>query len=99
MVAHQQQHQRNRTGQRSTMESVSQYAGEAMARPKEMVEEYPISSMLVVFGVGIGLGVALSQALIPSFHEPTMSERMGRQLYDSMCNLTSAVQRGIKAYT
>jgi hypothetical protein len=101
MVAHQQQHQRGRSDQQSTgaMQSMSQYAGEAMSRPKEMVEEYPISSMLLVFGVGMGLGVVLSQALIPSFHETTMTERMGRQLYDSMCNLTSAVQRGIKSYT
>jgi hypothetical protein len=87
-----QQHQRMTDRARATM-------NEAMSRPTEMVQEYPISSMLVVFGVGLGLGVVASQALLPSFHEPTMSERMGRQLYDSMCNLSSAVQRGIKSYT
>ena len=77
------------------MESMS----EAMSRPAELVQEYPLSSLLVVFGVGMGVGVVLSQALLPSLHEPTMTERMGRQLYDSMCNLTSAVQRGIQSYT
>ena len=86
--------QRKRMPERA-METVSQ----AMSRPTEMVQEYPLSSMVVVFGVGLGLGVVLSQSLLPSIHEPTMTERMGRQLYDSMCNLTTAVQRGIKTYT
>jgi len=61
---------------------------EAASRPTEMVKEYPMSSMMVVFGAGLGLGVVLSQAILPAFREPTMSERMGQQLYDSMCNLT-----------
>ncbi len=86
--------QRKRVPERA-MKTVSR----AMSRPAEMVQEYPMSSMAVVFGVGVGLGVVLSQSILPSFHEPTMTERMGRQLYDSMCNLTSAVQRGIKTYT
>jgi hypothetical protein len=86
--------QRQQTAGRA-LEAVSH----AVSRPTETVQEYPISSMLVVFGIGMGLGVMLSQALLPSFHEPTMTERMGRQLYDSMCNLTSAVQRGIQSYT
>ena len=68
-------------------------ANEVVNRPVEMVQEYPLSSMLIVFSAGVGLGVVIGQALIPSFHEPTMSERMGRQLYDSMCNLSNAVSR------
>ena len=86
--------QRSKQAQRamsSTMSSMS----EAMTRPREMVREYPVSSILLVFGIGMGLGVALSQALIPAFHEPTMSERMSRQLYDSMADLTSSVKRGL----
>jgi hypothetical protein len=79
--------ERKRTADRA-MSAMS----EAMTQPAEMVKEYPMSSMLLVFGVGLGLGVALSQVLVPAFHEPTMSERMSRQLYDSMCNLTSAVK-------
>jgi len=86
--------ERKRTTDR-TMEAMR----EAASRPTEMVREYPMSSMMLVFGVGLGLGVVLSQAILPSFHEPTMSERMGQQLYDSMCNLTSAVKRGINTYT
>ena len=88
------------TQQRKRMsESTLQTMSQAISRPTEMVQEYPMSSMLLVFGAGLGVGVVLSQTLFPSFHEPTMSERMGHQLYDSMCNLTSAVQRGIKSYT
>jgi hypothetical protein len=75
----------------SAMSSVS----DAMSRPTEMIQEYPVSSLLVVFGIGMGIGVAVSQALIPAFHEPTMSERMSRQLYDGMCDLTSTVKRGL----
>ena len=79
--------ERKRTADRA-MSAVN----EAISQPAEMVKEYPMSSMMVVFGVGLGLGVVLSQALLPAFHEPTMSERMSRQLHDSMCNLTSAVK-------
>lgn len=83
-------------------ERVMSSVKQAMSQPTEMVKEYPVSSMLVVFGVGMGLGVVLSQALIPSFHQPTMTERMGgmtermgRQLYDGMCDLTGALSRGL----
>jgi hypothetical protein len=62
-----------------------------------MVQEYPLSSMLVIFSVGLGVGVVIGQALIPSFHEPTMTERMGRQLYDSMSHLSNAVGRTFHA--
>ena len=81
-----------------TTDRAMEAMGQAVSRPTEMVQEYPMSSMMVVFGVGLGLGVVLSQAILPAFHEPTMSERMGQQLYDSMCNLTSAVKRGIHTY-
>lgn len=59
----------------------------AVNQPTEMVKEYPLSSMLVVFGVGLGVGVLIAQAvggpviraLSP---EPTLMERLGRQMYD-----------------
>jgi len=54
----------------------------AIERPAEIVKDYPVSSMLVVFGVGLGVGLLLSQALCSSMlePEPTMSERWQRQL-------------------
>lgn len=59
----------------------------ALAQPTEMIQEYPISSMLVVFGVGLGVGVLLAQTVCDSMiravsHEPTTMERIGRQMYD-----------------
>ena len=83
--------ERKRAGERAT--SIAQ---EALSRPAEMVQEYPLSSMLVVFSIGLGVGAIIGQSLIPSYHEPTMSERMGRQLYDSMCNLSNTVTRAFQ---
>ena len=63
----------------------SRYAiQEAFHKPAEMAREYPVSSMLIVFGVGLGVGVILSQVACSSlvgFHEePTITERIGRQI-------------------
>jgi hypothetical protein len=58
---------------------------EAIEQPVEMAREYPVSSMLVVFGVGLGVGILLSQAVCSSMvHEPTFSERLSRQIYDAV---------------
>jgi hypothetical protein len=71
-----------------------------------MVKEYPISSMLVVFGVGLAVGVLLAQAvadpMIRSFsHEPSMMERFGQQgrhWYDSLHNaMPDAIARRMPA--
>jgi len=35
---------------------------QAMQRPMEMAKEYPVASMLVLFGVGLGVGVLLAQS-------------------------------------
>ena len=61
----------------------------ALEQPTEMVKEHPLSSMLLVFGVGLGVGVLLSQACAgPLMHmaypEPTTSEKIGRQVYDAL---------------
>jgi hypothetical protein len=72
---------------------------DALHKPVELAEEYPLSSMLVVFGAGIGVGLLLSQALAgPLSHwmepEPTMSERLGRQMLDYMRSVVpESVQR------
>jgi hypothetical protein len=76
----------------------------AMERPKEIVHEYPISSMLLMFGVGIGVGVIVSQTLLnglaEALEEPTMSEKMKRQLYDALGQvLPASAMRQLQSYT
>jgi hypothetical protein len=80
MVAHE------RTASNSTW-----HVEEAFEKPVEIAREYPLSSMLVVFGVGLGVGVLLSQVVAgPLSHlmqpEPTMTERLGRQMLDYLSN-------------
>lgn len=55
---------------------------ETMQRPAELVQEYPVSSMLIVFGIGMGVGLLISQAMCSTMFEPepTMTERWQRQL-------------------
>jgi hypothetical protein len=58
----------------------------ALERPAEVVKEYPVSSMLLMFGLGLGVGLIVTQALCsPSMFEPepTMSERWQRNLMDA----------------
>jgi len=42
-----------------------------------MVSDYPMSSVLVVFGVGIWAGVALSNLLIQPAAPPSLGRRTG----------------------
>jgi hypothetical protein len=54
---------------------------EAFERPVEMAKEYPISSMLVLFGAGVGVGLIVSNLLCEQLmHHETMTERLGRQM-------------------
>jgi len=65
----------------------------AMERPVEMVKEHPLPSMLLMFGLGLGVGVVISQALcstlMKAFEEPTMTEKMKRQVFDAMSHVMS----------
>jgi hypothetical protein len=71
---------------------------EAVERPVELAREYPISSMLVVFGLGLGVGVVLSQvcssSLLGMAHEPTFTERLSRQIYDAVNQVLPESVRG-----
>jgi hypothetical protein len=58
-----------------------------LEQPVEMVKEYPVSTMLLVFTVGLGVGALLGQAVVPRFHEPTMSERLSRQIHDAVASV------------
>jgi len=66
---------------------------DAMERPVEMMKEHPLPSMLLMFGVGIGVGVLLSQAvcgtLMEAMEEPTMTEKMKRQAFDALSHVMS----------
>lgn len=73
---------------------------ETMEKPAEMVREYPVSSMLILFGAGIGVGVLIGQTLCQqsssqSYLDATTSyaERIGRQIYDAVRQAPQAVSR------
>lgn len=60
-----------------------------LAQSTDLVKEYPVSSLLTVFGVGLGVGVLLSQTVCHSMlrafePEPTVAERLSRQIYDAV---------------
>jgi len=71
---------------------------DALEKPGEVAKEYPISSMLVVFGVGLGVGVLLSQVACSSFpglhHEPTFSEKLSHQIYHAVNEVIPETLRG-----
>lgn len=77
---------------------------DVMERPTEMVKQHPLPSMLLMFGIGLGVGVVVSQALCGTFmemvEEPTMSEKVKRQAYDALSHvLTPAMFSQLKSYT
>jgi hypothetical protein len=77
---------------------------ESMERPAELVKEHPLSSMLLMFGLGLGVGVILSQplsaALSEIVSEPTMTDKMKRQVYDALSHVLSpSMLRQLKDYT
>lgn len=72
----------------STFAAASHSVQEAIEKPVELAREYPMASMLIVFGVGLGVGVIFSQFLCSStasfLHEPTFAERLSRQINDAV---------------
>lgn len=60
------------------------------AKPQEMINDYPFSSALLVFGVGLGVGIVLSQAFCEGdlgWRSETTSERWGRRMYDYVTSM------------
>lgn len=62
---------------------------DAVDKPMELAREYPMSSMLVIFGVGLGVGLVLSQAVAAPLAnmmqpEPTMTEKLGQRVYEAI---------------
>jgi alkyl hydroperoxide reductase subunit AhpF len=62
------------------------FATEAQERASDMVKENPALSMMIVFGVGIGVGALVGEAVSMSRARPsaTMAERIGRQICDTL---------------
>jgi hypothetical protein len=57
---------------------------------REMVQEYPLSSAMTVFGLGFGLGVAIGILLSEGESHPSYEgrmERFGRQMLDAMAQM------------
>jgi len=78
---------------------------ETMERPVELVKDYPLSATMIAFGMGLGVGVLLSQTLCSSLMEtfepePTMTERLKKQVYDAVSHvLTPSMMRQFQHYT
>jgi len=76
---------------------------EAMERPAEMVKEYPLASMLLMFGMGLGVGVLVSQSvcsvLSEMVEEPSMTDKVRKQVIDALSHVVSpATLRQIQSY-
>jgi hypothetical protein len=78
---------------------------EAMERPADLVKEYPLPSMLLMFGVGIGVGVILSQTVCSSLlemaeAEPSMADKVRKQVYEALSHVISpATLRQVQNFT
>lgn len=69
-----------------TSRDVNAFASEARERASEVVRENPGLSMLIVFGVGVGVGALIGEAVLMNQTRPSesMAERIGRQICDTL---------------
>lgn len=69
-----------------TSRDVNAFASEAQERASQLVSENPGLSMLVVFGVGVGIGAIIGEVIATTQSRPTpsMAERIGRQICDTL---------------
>jgi hypothetical protein len=61
----------------------------AMEKPQELVREHPMAAAMIVFGVGLGVGLLLSQAACGQLsyfthHEPTMAEKLTNRVREAI---------------
>ena len=91
--------------QANRFNEMNQQFREAMERPAEVVREYPLASMLLMFGMGLGVGVVLSHTIAHSLSEmtdlePTMTEKMRQQVYGALSNVLSpSMLKQLQSYT
>jgi len=60
-----------------------------LTAPANVVQEYPLSTAMLVFGIGLGVGILASHTICDSLMRafeppPTMTERLSRQFYDAL---------------
>lgn len=62
---------------------ISEYG---LTQSKEWVTEYPLTSVLIAYGLGLGIGVAIGTALSETapVRDPGMAERYSKQLVEAM---------------
>jgi hypothetical protein len=84
---------------------VNHHFRDAMEHPTEFAKEHPLPTMLLLFGLGLGVGVLVSQTLCSSLlemaePEPTMTDKMRRQVYDALSHVMSpAMLKQVQSYT
>ena len=86
--------QKDAPQQHREQSSPMQCAGDMLCDPMETVKEYPVTSSLVAFGVGIGAGILLAKSLFVPEPVPRgylaqaemTAERYGRQIMDAVRN-------------
>jgi hypothetical protein len=68
---------------------VAEYANEYASDGKELLEEYPIASVAIAFGLGMAAGIALVSLLSDSSssQRQNMTHRLGSQLLDAMSHM------------
>lgn len=67
-------------------------------KPVQVVQEHPVPASLILFGVGLGVGLLLtSKACEALTHEETTTERLSRQFNDALTDLKSTIMRGFSS--
>jgi len=70
------------------------------SRSSEWVEEYPVTSVTVLFGIGVGVGLLLGHTLAQAagrrlMHHDTLTEKLTSQIRDV---LKSALPAGLSRH-
>jgi hypothetical protein len=82
---------------------VNHHFREAVSHPIETVKEHPLPSMLLMFGLGLGVGVVVAQVLCSGLMEeepPTMSEKLRKQVFEAVSGvLPPSMMRQLQSYT
>lgn len=81
---------RSRFSEHETQGMVSQasdYVARGYQQAEHLVAENPGWSVLVFFGIGLGMGVAVGSLLARSEPPPSAAERFGRQVIEAISKM------------